>query len=624
MDQLDLDIPQNLRTIIEAQIDHLATEERQILEAGSVAGIVFAPAAIGAAAERAPEQIEDACHHLARRNQIIRNAGVRHLRSGTTLQFYEFVHVLYCEVLYEQQSPCRRSTRHQLIGEQLERIYGRHAKEVAAELGLHFECASDWERTVKYLTLAAENSERRYDHREAVALLSRTLEISNKIPAENRCDAELQILEKLAMIYVASFDPRCIETYERMSEVALAYGLPEVSAQALLNLATCLSWDDAERCLKIGEKVSQIAATLPDPLAREKLEMSCHFWRVWAGGWNAREAEQARQCFEKIRHLTDPSELAQLLIEYGMIQWASSEYLESYECVSKGLDGLSEALGEQNPYLSIAYQKAQFYLPRALLFSGDWGKALQILDTSIELADKNGDSFPAQMLRLSRSWILFHAMDFQEVVAISEPMTVVNDRFGGTYLVRLSRLLAGSAYVALGDLARASVLLLAAREEMNSHAIVLDWCFRLPLQAALSELWLLSGDFSEAKEDATRYLNLALSTEDYTYRALAFEVNTRLALADKDLSAARDFIFRGIHVVQEHHVPLACWRVHATASLVLEMAGENATARHHREAAKAEIQLLANSLSLYRELRTQFLTALPVSTALEKTAACAE
>jgi DNA-binding winged helix-turn-helix (wHTH) protein len=624
LDQLDLDIPQNLRTIIEAQIHHLGTEERRVLEVASVAGSIFTPAAVAAAADHGIDQIEDICHDLARRNLIIRAAGVQHLKSGATLPLYEFVHVLYREALYEQQAPGRRSTRHQLIGDQLERLYEGHPEEIAAELALHFEYAADWERTVKYLALAAENSEHRYAHREAIALLSRALEIANKIPAEQRRDTELQLLEKLAMIYVASFDPHCVETYERLSETALAHGLPEVSAQALLNLATCLSWDDAERCLSVAERVSQIAATLGDPLAREKLEIRCHFWRAWVGGWNASEAEQVRQTFQRIRHQTDRTELAHLLIEYGMIRWASSKYRESYHCISEGLNELSEALGEHNPYLSIAYQKGQFYLPRALLFSGEWGKALQTLDASIELADKNGDSFPAQMLRLSRSWIHFHAMDFQEVLATSEPMEDAAERFGGSYLVRLSRLLSGSAHVALGNYERASERLMAAQEEMNSYAIVLDWCFRLPLQAALSELWLFSGKLTKAREDATRYLDLALSTEDYTYRALAFEVNARVALAHEDLPAAQDFILRGIDVVQEQDVPLANWHVRATASLVFEMTGQKALAQGHHQAAKTAILSLADSLCPRQELRTKFLSAPSVSRAMEQVLACSE
>jgi DNA-binding winged helix-turn-helix (wHTH) protein len=620
IDNLDLDIPRSLRTMIEAQIGHLSAEGRRVLEAASVAGANFTPAAVASAADYPLAQVEDICHDLASRHQIVRTAGIQHLANATKQPRYEFVHILYREILYEQQAPGRRSTRHQLIGQQLERLYEGRAEDVAAELALHFEHAADWEHAVKYLKVAAENSERRYAHREAIALLSHALELASRIPSEQRRDAEVQLLEKLAMIYVASFDPRCVDAYERLAETAFGYGLPEKCAEALLNLATCVSWDDAERCLKVAERVSQIAGTLADPLAKEKLQMSCHFWRVWAGGWNAGEADKVRQIFRKLRPQQDRTELARQSIEYGMIQWASSEYFEAYQCVSDGLGALCETLAEQNPYLSIAYQKGQFYLPRALFFRGEWGKALDALDASIELADKNGDSFPAQMLRLSRSWIHFHAMDFEEVLSTSEGMESVAERFGGSYLVRLGRLLSGSAHLSLGNHARATATLVAARGEMNSHRIVLDWCFRLPLQAALSELWLLSGNLSQAHEAANVYLSLALSTEDYTYRALAAEVNARVAFAQRQMSAAQEFILQGIQVVEEHDVPLARWHVHATAASLFETSGKISLAQQHRQMARTAILSLADSLGARHTLRAKFLSAPAVASALKEDA----
>jgi tetratricopeptide (TPR) repeat protein len=590
------------------------------LESASVAGAEFTPAVVASAADYPLTQVEDICHDLASRHQIVRRAATQHFAHVTDLPRYEFLHILYREILYEQQAPGRRSTRHQLIGREIERLYEGHTEDVAAELALHFEHSADWEQAVKYLKVAAENSERRYAHREAIALLSHALELASRIPSEQRRDTELQILEKLAMIYVASFDPRCVEAYERLAETAFGYGLREKAAEACLNLATCLSWDDADRCLKVAERVSHIASTLTDPLAREKLQMSCHFWRVWAGGWNVGEVDQVRQIFRKLRPRQDRTELARQAIEYGMIQWASSEHFEAYQCVSDGLAALCETLAGQNPYLSIAYQKGQFYLPRALLFRGEWGKALDALDASIELADKNGDSFPAQMLRLSRSWIHFHAMDFEEVLATSEGMEIVAGRFGGSYLVRLGRLLSGSAHLCLGNPARATATLMAARAEMNSHRIVLDWCFRLPLQAALSELWLMSGNLTQAHEDAKVYLTLALSTEDYTYRALAAEVSARVALAQGEVSAAQEFISQGIQVVEEHDVPLARWHVHATAALLFETSGQSVLAQQHRQVARAAIFALADSLGARHTLRERFLSAPAVASALKENA----
>lgn len=620
LDQLDLDIPQSLRSMIEAQINRLSAEEKRVLEAASVAGAVFSPKSIAAASEQAAERVEDSCHDLARRNQIIRTAGMQQLANGTTLALYEFVHVLYRDVLYERQPPGRRSTRHHVIGNQLESLHECHTDEIAAELALHFEQASDWGRTVKYLRLAAENSERRYAHREAISLLLRALELVSSIPAEQKRDAELQILDRLAMIYVASLDSRCVEAYQRLAETASAFGLLEMSAQALLNLADCLSWDDADGCLKVAKRASEVITNLSDSLMQARMQMSCDFWRIWAGGWSSKAANQVRQTFREIRHRCERTVLAPQLIEYGMIQWASSEYGESYECVSEGLAALSESLGGQNPYLSIAYQKAQFYLPRALFFHGELGKALQAVNASIELADKNGDSFPAQMLRLSRAWIHFHAMDFREVVALSEPMEDAARRFGGSYLIRLSLLLSGSAHVALGNYERALEKLMTAQEEMNTHTIVLDWCFRLPLHAALAELWLSTGALTKAREEASRYLGLALSTEDYTYRAFAAEVSARVALAEGDLNAADDFISQAVRVIEEREVPLASWHVHVTAAAVYKSTCKNILRRKHRDAARVAIHLLADSLGADHPLRPIFLSSPIVSRALAEDA----
>jgi DNA-binding winged helix-turn-helix (wHTH) protein/tetratricopeptide (TPR) repeat protein len=619
LDELAFDIPRSLRRIIEAQIDHLETTGRRILEVASVQGPVFAPGVIASATDHTCQEVEDICHELASRNQVVRMARCQHPANRAALPIYRFAHALYRDVLYERQAPGRRAARHQMIGSQLELLYEEHPEDVAAELALHFEHASDWERTIRYLKLAAENSERRYAHREAVALLSRALEFVNRISPERKRDIELEILERLATIYVASFDHRCVAAYERVFEAASASGLIDRSAQALLNLASCLSWEDAEHCLQTAERVFRVIATVPDPLIREQMEISYHFLALVAGGWNPHKAGQLRQKFQKIRSHLDRCALATQMIQYGVIQWASSEYEESYECIATGLDALSKAIGEQNPYMSIDYQKAQFYLPRTLFFQGEWGKALATLNASIEVADRNGDCFPARMLRLSRAWVHFHAMDFHEVVATSEPMDGISSKFGGSYLVRLSRLLSGSAHVALGNHERGLATLMKAQDEMNSHPIVLDWCFRLPLHAALVELWLSQGNLKKARDEAGCYVSLASNTEDRTYQALALEASARVALTEGSLAAAAKFISRAIRVIEDHNLPMAAWHVYATATHLYESTGEHSLAQEHRESARAAILSLADSLERGNPLRAIFLSSPAVSRVLDQT-----
>ena len=49
------------------------------------------------------------------------------------------MHALYQEVLYTQISPSRRIRLHRQIGEREEQAYGERAREIAAELAVHFE-----------------------------------------------------------------------------------------------------------------------------------------------------------------------------------------------------------------------------------------------------------------------------------------------------------------------------------------------------------------------------------------------------------------------------------------------------------------------------------------------------
>ncbi len=71
----------------------------------------------------------------------------------------------------------------------------------------HFEHASDWQRAVKYLSVAAETARRRYANLEATALLRHALDLSSKLPEAARGVSEIKILEKLGMIYASEYDP---------------------------------------------------------------------------------------------------------------------------------------------------------------------------------------------------------------------------------------------------------------------------------------------------------------------------------------------------------------------------------------------------------------------------------
>ena len=129
-------------------------------------------------------------------------------------------------------------------------------------------------------------------------------------------------------------------------------------------------------------------------------------------------------------------------------------------------------------------------------------------------------------------------------------------------------------------------------------------------------LWLAKGDGARARQEAERLLEISLATEERTWQGLAWEINARVALANRDQSHARDCIARGISTVQGFEVPLAAWQVHATAADVEGQSGNLESARLHRDASRATIMQLANSLPEQEPLRKIFLSAPAVARVL--------
>src|SRR5262249_50273057 len=97
---LESDLPDNLRRMLERQVEVLAPAAEEVLEAASVAGAEFSIAAVAAAVERAPDRIDDQCEGLAWRGQLLRAAGIEEWPDGTVSGRYRFVHALYQDLLY--------------------------------------------------------------------------------------------------------------------------------------------------------------------------------------------------------------------------------------------------------------------------------------------------------------------------------------------------------------------------------------------------------------------------------------------------------------------------------------------------------------------------------------------
>jgi DNA-binding winged helix-turn-helix (wHTH) protein len=616
LEQIELEAPESLRQMIELQIERLSLEEQRVLEIASVLRKFSLSVTVGAAVANVdPDVIEELLEGLARRHQIIRPAGFRNYRNGTS-PCYEFVHVLYRQVLYRRIGPARRRKLHRSVAENGEALHIIREADVAAELAYQFEEGGDWPRAVKYLLSEADTAGRRFESKQAAAILEHALELVIKIPEADRARDEIEVLQKLATIYSSSFDPRALETYEALAARAGCYGMGEVEVRALLEMVIPLAnFASADRYMhELDRALDALSRSGEGDTLKQAWMRAVYICRrTGAGKWEPGDLEEGRNLITKLREGGDRRRLGDVLHTFGYTLFNSSEYREAYQSTEEGFAILLEGY-EENPYLSWHFQSHDHLASSCLLFLGEWGEAQRRTAKRVEMVERNGDRPSSTMASLTGVPQLIHAMNFtgaQHLLQSALPLIT-----GIPFARRFCLAWAGAAEAGLGNQQRALDYLLECRNQMDQYSMMADWYLRMPLQWALTEAWLSKGDLEKARMEAAQFLKVTLATEERTYRALAFEANARIAIAERNLDRAQDFIARALQSMESFEVPLAHWRVHSTATELHRTLGNRNLAKRHREASCTTIMKLADSMPADEPLRQTFLSAPLVRTVL--------
>jgi hypothetical protein len=604
--------------MIDAQIESLDPEVQRILEVASVSGVQFSSGVSIAPASVDEDRFEQICEDLSGLRRVLRRLGPIRFPDGSVSSRYEFSHALYREVLYRRQAPSRRSRTHRQIGEQLERLYAGHESMIASELAEHFEQANDWTGALKYLRLAAENARRRYANREAGAILRRALELCANLAEDERAVWQIRILSILGMIYAADSDVRAIETLENAVNLALRHGSVDDQARALGDWLLPLSRVSASRAMEAADQFLALCEG-QSGLARAMSRQNGHFFRIWLGGWNDVDHARCQDALCEIRESGDQITRSYFEAQYALLRWVSSEYREADRIFSQSVSNLMGSCEATHVNLLLAYWVHQMFGSSSLAMAGELGKALDRFRTGVSSLVKNGDEYRARGVRLHQAWVHLHMLDFdgvQHLCQLSFPNSETAAQSGWPVLgdpipvdARICLILRGSAKLGVGEVDGALADLSMVRNAMDRQQVLLDWYWRAPVHSALTELWLNKGDMEKARYEAREFLRASLKTRERSHQALAWEANARLAMNLGDHAAVEDCIGKALSLVERWELPVAAWRVHATAA---EATTDAELARVQWRLSAETITRLADSLSPTEPLREIFLSAPPI------------
>jgi tetratricopeptide (TPR) repeat protein len=216
-------LPVSVRAMIERKIEQVEDQDRKLLLAASVQGPKFDSVVVAQAIEMDAADVEERLDTLERVHFFVRRGEEREFPDRSLTLDYQYVHVLYQNVLYDSLQPTRRATISGRVAKTLVARYGDQVATVAARVAVLFEASRDFSSAAQYFYLAAARSCGLFAFREALSLTDRGLKALHALPegpARRQQELVLQMMRGIALRSTTGWATREIEqTFNRARQL---------------------------------------------------------------------------------------------------------------------------------------------------------------------------------------------------------------------------------------------------------------------------------------------------------------------------------------------------------------------------------------------------------------------
>ena len=417
---MDRELPQSVRSMIQRKIDQLDPEDFRLLVAASVQGYEFDSTVVAEALKMDPADAEDRLEALNRIHYFVRPIGEKEFPDRTLTLRYRFVHVLYQNALYGTLMPTRRASLSASVAGALRAHYSEQESTVASRLAVLYEAGRDFESAANYFLVAAQHAAQVFANHEVVTLARRGLDTVKLLPeTPERVRQELLFHVTLGVPLMATRGyamAEVEENYTRAHDLCKQLGtdselLPVLSGLWLFYMVR----GDIDRARQFAEQVVTLAESCDDPAlkveahamlgaslthlgkfeeALEYLEkgsalyqdqgvphlaftghdpaMTCLSftgWVLWSLGYPDRALLKAREALQLARKLSHPQTLALALFMTSFVHFMRREFEESRK---QSEASMAVSLEHELPQ-TLAWSSAHYGLSLAALGQGEKG-----------------------------------------------------------------------------------------------------------------------------------------------------------------------------------------------------------------------------------------------------------
>ncbi len=606
LSELEQEMPESIRSMIERKIDQLEDVDRRLLVAASVQGVQFHASIIAEAVGADEADVEERLERLDRVHSFVRVVDEEELPDGSLTVRCRFVHVFYQNALYETLSPARRAAQSAAVAKAWVRRRNGDTSPVANELGVLFERARDFGQAADYFLQAADKASRVYANQEAIELCRRSMRNAEKLPDDER-DARTHAANlHLAVLHITI--SRFVEASEFFSlaeRAAEATGDVEARIQAICGRGFSLfNRRRLDEMRADGNRAAELARSIGSKAGVATAETVLAVERMCVGELQTAESLFARSIPVLQSAGLQAQAVQSVVISAGLHTWRN-EYDDAHRVCEDALN-LARELGSTFDIIG-----AHWFNGMALGNEGRLGDALTALSEARRVAELNRNEYWLPRLPNTFAWIHMELGDTEAALRLNLENVELAREFDMPEGEANAHINLASIYLGLAESARAHEHLLCA-EKLHERDVWFRWRYNIRLQAEYARYWIAQGDLSAARRSAQACQTAAAKHQARKHLAWSHRILGEIAMLEDDVEAAASHLDESLRVLDQYPCPTVEWKVLRLRGDIAARAGDNAARDGFRKRARSVVNRLAESVP-DGDLRKRFLTSKTVS-----------
>jgi transcriptional regulator with AAA-type ATPase domain/tetratricopeptide (TPR) repeat protein len=566
-----IDIPDSVRDVLLGRLERLDPASREVLRVAAVIGREF-PRRVLERVISAPQP------DLEERVRALRSAELIHNARVWSEVVYVFKHALTHEVAYQAQTESERRSEHARIGEAVEQVYADRLSEHFGVLAHHFTQAQRWDKSLEYLLAAAQQAERTFASREALALYDDALGAAERM-AGGVGDPQtlIRIHKAKARLYALTSDfDRSAAEGERILPLARLIGDRTAEADALATIAWASNW---ARNIEGAIRFAREALTVAEPAGALAAQGRAHFVLGFAQSVTGM-LEEGRASIEKgmtiSRAAGDAVHESLSLSTAGLLRNWVGDYAEASRLQAQAM-ALARDGGLLLPMLF-----AYFMRGLTLTGKGDYDEAAGLFTEGLSLAERVGDEAVHHRLLNCLGWLYAELGDLDEAEALNARSVLVARRRADPGTLPNAELNLGEIFLARGDHAHAQEQFDGVFRHSKSPSTSQWMRFRYSIRmfASLGELAVVRGDLSTARSHSAECLELATRSGSRKNLVKGWRLAGEIARAERSWDVAEGHFRKSLDLAVSLANPVQVWKSEFALGRFLRDAGRHHEAQH--------------------------------------------